>query len=494
MYIKPLKHIKSRDGVEVIQALTPNGVTVVKRSIVTPDGEVDSGMMREIEIFRRLSQNSIEVSLYTDSIIRPLGIYIWSPAPDATNLSLSSGDIGSSSNRGVSYLCIEMVRAAGDIFDLTRFRGADELDSELKLGILKTAVGGLIVLHLMGYCYTDLKPDNILYHTNDMGNTNFQLIDFDNVFHHTQKYRAKYGTPSTMSPELVELVDGTMGEEFDYQKSDYWSIGALCFYLLTGNTPIQADTIDSFREEIQRFDLNDLMDPINQAESQSETQAVFDNDVRSLLVSIINSTLLIDPSERTFDPHQELNKINSLLGVDNLMADTNDQIAEEEIETNDNSDNSDNSDDSIEHILCDIVQPFVQESDIPNDQVERVTDEIIKRSTALVAQNLSGLLKLYPTVFEDPESGDIDLAYHYRNLWCILSLNYVMRICLDPKHIGIPTPEYLYSMMGEYYIFEKTYENSEILENLTHQMIASRPLIHLINMDLQKIKIDSAIP
>jgi hypothetical protein len=73
MQIQPLKLIKAWKGVEVIQAITPRGIRVVKRTAISRDGEVDSGLIREIEIHKRIRTLPPD---QTTSLIRPIATYV----------------------------------------------------------------------------------------------------------------------------------------------------------------------------------------------------------------------------------------------------------------------------------------------------------------------------------------------------------------------------------------------------------------------------------
>ena len=73
--MRPLQLIKSWKNIEVIQALTSNGITVVKRSLLLLNEKIESGFLREIRIFNEIHNVK---SKMTEAIIKPLGIYIMS--------------------------------------------------------------------------------------------------------------------------------------------------------------------------------------------------------------------------------------------------------------------------------------------------------------------------------------------------------------------------------------------------------------------------------
>ena len=73
--MRPLQLINSWKNIEVIQALTSNGITVVKRSLLLLNEKIESGFLREIRIFNEIHNVK---SKMTEAIIKPLGIYIMS--------------------------------------------------------------------------------------------------------------------------------------------------------------------------------------------------------------------------------------------------------------------------------------------------------------------------------------------------------------------------------------------------------------------------------
>jgi len=99
--------------------------------------------------------------------------------------------------------------------------------------------GGSVVLafehiHGKGYCYRDLKPENLVMHKSGY----IKMIDFGFAKHlpYTEKGKVMYkthtmcGTPEYLAPELVAHKGHTVS-------ADYWSFGCFVYELLTGQTP-----------------------------------------------------------------------------------------------------------------------------------------------------------------------------------------------------------------------------------------------------------------
>lgn len=104
-------------------------------------------------------------------------------------------------------------------------------------------------VHELGFCYRDLKPENLL-----IGHDGYiKLVDFGfakevpylnpqtgNV--HFRTYTL-CGTPEYMAPELVL----TQGHD---RSADYWAFGVLVYELLVGNTPFESSKQQRIFEKI----------------------------------------------------------------------------------------------------------------------------------------------------------------------------------------------------------------------------------------------------
>ena len=107
------------------------------------------------------------------------------------------------------------------------------------------------ILHAVNYCHSfgvvhrDLKPENIVFESpnneddeeeEDDNNFNIKIIDFglSILKKKTEKLHTILGTPYYMAPEVLKG---------DYnEKCDIWSIGAITYYLLSGNEPFKGET------------------------------------------------------------------------------------------------------------------------------------------------------------------------------------------------------------------------------------------------------------
>ncbi|CAG8701361.1 14_t:CDS:2 [Dentiscutata erythropus] len=84
-------------------------------------------------------------------------------------------------------------------------------------------VGALSYIHRKHIIHRDIKPENLLIDLND----EIKIGDFGWSVHTSQRHKTFCSTLDYLPPEMVE------GKEHD-EKVDIWSLGVLCYELLTG--------------------------------------------------------------------------------------------------------------------------------------------------------------------------------------------------------------------------------------------------------------------
>lgn len=117
--------------------------------------------------------------------------------------------------------------------------------------ILRQVMHAIKYFHSKGIVHRDLKLDNILLtgtDTGDIRDLRVKLIDFG-MSKHTTKGNKKInlssfcGTIDFIAPEIFEGID------YD-ERCDYWSIGVIAFFLLSGTPPFQGKNEDIVKNKI----------------------------------------------------------------------------------------------------------------------------------------------------------------------------------------------------------------------------------------------------
>ena len=105
-------------------------------------------------------------------------------------------------------------------------------------------------IHGLGYCYRDLKPENVMLDARGY----LKLVDFGfakAVPYYNSTGQIQYrtftlcGTPDYMAPEVVL----THGHD---RSVDYWALGTLAYELMCATTPFEAPTTERIFEKIVR--------------------------------------------------------------------------------------------------------------------------------------------------------------------------------------------------------------------------------------------------
>jgi len=143
---------------------------------------------------------------------------------------------------GRPYFVMELVRG----IPVTDYCDQKQVSTIGRLQLFTKVCGAVQHAHQKGIIHRDLKPNNILVTVVD-GEAVPKVIDFGVAKALGRKLTEKtlftafhqmVGTPAYMSPEQAELS----GVDVD-TRSDIYSLGVLLYELLTGVTPIDADTL-----------------------------------------------------------------------------------------------------------------------------------------------------------------------------------------------------------------------------------------------------------
>jgi len=164
----------------------------------------------------------------------------------------------------------------GELFD--RIVDEDQELTESDCGnYIRQVCLGLQYLHSLNIVHLDIKPENIILENRN--SRNIKIIDFGTakMLIPDQRCQNIAGTPEFMAPEVVNY------EEIHTQ-SDLWSLGVLCFVLLSGHSPFLDDDDDKTMAKVTSgrytFDLD-----------------VFDN-VSAYAKDLISRLLRVNPMSR----------------------------------------------------------------------------------------------------------------------------------------------------------------------------------------------------
>ena len=159
--------------------------------------------------------------------------------------------------------------------------------------IMKQVVSAVKYIHAQNIIHRDLKLDNILvnfsnqadYDSVNMLKTRVKLIDFGfaSSKDENEMYSTAIGSPLNMDPLILKKFNSGRVQTNDLyydEKADIWSLGALCYQMLIGNSPFDA------------YNMQELV-----AKIEEGTYKVPTNLSREV-VSFLNGMLQYDPKKR----------------------------------------------------------------------------------------------------------------------------------------------------------------------------------------------------
>jgi len=209
-----------------------------------------------------------------------------------------------SSGSEVQFLAMEYV--AGESLG-KKLRQGQALTIDMALSIAEQLLRGLSAAHDAGIVHRDFKSDNVMLHTDNHGNTKAVILDFGLakvlnesgciVSAHSQVSSAIIGTIGYMAPEQIEGKPITVA-------SDIYAFGIVCYEMLAGRLPFQADTLAAFA-------LCRLIQP-------PKAPSCFNERVPEWLDAIVLRCLERQPKDRYASAQQVLEALRS--GVDTALA------------------------------------------------------------------------------------------------------------------------------------------------------------------------------
>ena len=121
---------------------------------------------------------------------------------------------------------------------------------KLSAKVIKQICSAVAYCHSRNIIHRDLKLENIMLESRNIGSINCKIIDFDTAtfFEVDRQVRGSFGTAYYIAPEVLE---GPYNE-----KCDIWSCGVILYMLLSGRPPFDGDTEEEILEKVKLRDFS----------------------------------------------------------------------------------------------------------------------------------------------------------------------------------------------------------------------------------------------
>ena len=119
---------------------------------------------------------------------------------------------------------------------------------------MRTMLMAIQYLHSNNYCHRDLKLENWVDESED---AMLKLIDFgfSQVFSAAQPMTAIHGTVYYVAPEVL-------GGSYN-QKCDIWSLGVICYMLMSGSPPFNGANDPAIVQKIKKREFHSINKHMN---------------------------------------------------------------------------------------------------------------------------------------------------------------------------------------------------------------------------------------
>jgi serine/threonine protein kinase len=151
-------------------------------------------------------------------------------------------DVGAAHDVVPDYIVMELVTGE-TLRDLLRREG--KLTTELAARLMKEICVGVGAAHTAGIIHRDLKPENVIVQPNgqvkilDFGLAKLREMASEKTENQLTKAGTILGTYRYMSPEQ-------WGEREPDSRSDVYSLGAMLYEMLSGNSPFEANSMEGY--------------------------------------------------------------------------------------------------------------------------------------------------------------------------------------------------------------------------------------------------------
>jgi serine/threonine-protein kinase len=222
-------------------------------------------------------------------------------------------------HEGLPVLALELMGA-----DLGKHMAAlkgrdEEVPLPQALGWIAQINQALAKVHQYGWRYLDLKPANVLL---DLHLNTVKLADFGTNRHLGSLQAHSYaGTANWQAPEQFFPADG--GGYATGARSDYFSLGAMFYFLVTGGLPLRfcSDCGQAYREhhvagaDLLRRTHGGAIPAALHAEEEARFAAAIPAAMRDAALELLRALLHIDPAKRPRHAIQISRMLNAIQGV-----------------------------------------------------------------------------------------------------------------------------------------------------------------------------------
>lgn len=139
----------------------------------------------------------------------------------------------------------------GEVFDRIMEHGM--IAENTTANIVKQSASALTYAHNRGIAHRDMKPENICFCTQDIGNTNIKVIDWGLGFYFGEaRMKSAVGSLTYAAPEVLE-AQGVYA-----CSCDVWSLGVLTYVMLCGKPPFWGNHTEQLKKmKKEQFPMTD---------------------------------------------------------------------------------------------------------------------------------------------------------------------------------------------------------------------------------------------
>ncbi|PAA76985.1 hypothetical protein BOX15_Mlig005017g3 [Macrostomum lignano] len=198
--------------------------------------------------------------------------------------------------RNTYVLILELI-TGGELFDRVIDESFDLTEAKCEK-FMREICEGIEYIHSQNVIHLDLKPENILCLTRT--GYRIKIIDFGLSRYCAPDLRVMFGTPEFVSPEV--LAYESIGPP-----ADMWSVGVICYVLLSGLSPFMGDndgeTYSNIAKVSYSFEFPEF-DEIS-ADARDFVRRLLQKDAKSRLTAsqCLRHSWLKDPEASTHQGH-----------------------------------------------------------------------------------------------------------------------------------------------------------------------------------------------